>query len=403
MIAILLLCLTVLSIKLRGTRSPEFLLVAPWALGFCLSLIFGQSEFLPNQEVFIFLTYFLTEYVLLHMLTGRIKRFPSRNRNFEDDTVTKVLLIIIAAIAIYYVIVSADKLVSSASLIDFLAERRADSLNLEGDLYDSAIFYYGVRISVPAALLAVYLVASSRYSRSMLICTLLIFATMTLANLIDGARSNVIVAFVISSLIIYYRTRLGLIFWISVGFVFVGLFVFSSIIFRQHEEVNLDSIIDGFRYFILYSFGSVESMSYVFNSTVSTYWGDYDSLIRKFFNEDFQVLLGAKSPFIPDYIPAFWDDKSINVYSAYAVYWDYFGAGAVAYILTKTLIISWLFRSMHSSRFHEISYYFLGSTLPLSLFHDYFLAAGVLLLFALVIMFLSQTIQKLLLRQLADC
>ena len=42
MIAFFLVVLTFLSIKFRGFKSPDFLLVGPWALGYLVSLILGQ-------------------------------------------------------------------------------------------------------------------------------------------------------------------------------------------------------------------------------------------------------------------------------------------------------------------------------------------------------------------------
>lgn len=349
---------------------------------------------MPDQLASIFLILFLTEYLSLFVLTGYAKRVRHFNRFVGGNTAAILFSSIIAAIALFYVLVSVGTLSGGLSASDFLAERRADALNLEGGLYSHPLFYYAVRISIPATLLLFYLAISGKYKRSTAISVFLVFSIMAAANLIDGGRSNVVVVIVICSVMIYYRFSIKLKYWIIFGLTFAALFILSSIIFRQYAAINLDSIIDGFRYLILYSFGSVESMNYVFDGSVATYWGDYDALVRKFFDEGTQLLLGAKSLFIPDYSPTFWDDKSTNVYSSYGVYWDYFGLGAIAFILLKSLVISRLYGVMGRSRFAEISYYFMAATLPLSLFHDYFLTVGILLLYALLIMAVSSIFDR---------
>ena len=331
----------------------------------------------------------------MFLITGVVsgtRTFDKREIALKPAIVISCLII---AVAIYYVFLTIGKEHFGLSLSEFLAERRSDSLNLEGDLYDSPIIYYSVRTSLPAALMVFYLFLCSKYNFYSALCVGLIFFGMVTANLIDGARSNVVVSVIVCFLMIYYKRKIELRLLILFGLVFAFLFVLSSIIFRQHEDINAESIIEGFRYLILYSFGAVESMKYAFDGTISTYWGDYDQIVKKIFSQDMALSMGAKSSFIPDYSPTLWDDKSTNVYSAYAVYFDYFGFMSIVFIFLKAVVISLLYKLRESNQYFEMVYFFLAACLPLSLFHDYFLTIGVLALYAVVLLFLSNRVLNL--------
>jgi oligosaccharide repeat unit polymerase len=389
MIAFFLFILTLLSINFGGLKSPDFLLVGSWTLGYFVSLIFGQSELIPNKWDYLFIALFLVDYATMFL----VSKLATGVRSVDKSTVALKPAIAISflaiAIATYYVFSTIGKDHLGLLLSEFLAERRSDALNSEGDLYDNPVIYYAVRISLPAAMTVFYLFLSSKYNFHTALYVGLIFLGMVAANLIDGARSNVVVSVIVCFIMIYYKRKTELKVLILPGLVFAFLFVFSSIIFRQHEDINVDSIVEGF------SFGAVESMKYAFDGTISTYWGDYDMLVRKIFNLDLAMSMGAKTSFIPEYSPTLWKDKYTNVYSAYAVYFDYFGFMAVVFIFLKAVVISVFYKLRELNQYFEMSYFFLAACLPLSLFHDYFLTLGVLALYAVGLLFLSNRLLNL--------
>ncbi|PTU66618.1 hypothetical protein DB032_17620 [Chromobacterium sp. Panama] len=157
---------------------------------------------------------------------------------------------------------------------------------------------------------------------------------------------------------------------VRIAVIFVSLFVISMQVLRLNGDFSMEGIKVALSWFFIYAFGSVYSFSFFIAQKISTYWYAFDIAANKF-GPDFSKMVGAKNFFIIEYTDI--GSLSTNVYSGYAVLYDYLAWWGLAFILMKALIFYTIRYMSGRSYYWRAAFSIVLASYPLTIYHEFFL------------------------------
>ncbi|MBN3002632.1 oligosaccharide repeat unit polymerase [Chromobacterium alkanivorans] len=353
------------------------LLIPFWVGAIFLPALSDLPFFHIDEGHYILCVFLIFEWFVLTLL-GLIfpKVYQSNHLNsrvWQNENITYrwVIGILIGLFAIYIVGIL-GKLINAPSISDYFLEQRSLAHAGEGVDASNPLIYRSINISMGLVVVFFWFIrfyegSVAKYNNKIL-WALLIFSG--LASLLEGNRSTLIVTVVALVSSSYYYNLINSKVLLRVIAIFVSLFVVSMQVLRLDGDFSIEGIKIALSWFFIYAFGSVYSFSFFIAQKINTYWYAFDIAANKF-GSDFSKMVGAKDFFIIDYTNI--GSLSTNVYSGYAVLYDYLAWWGLAFIFIKALVFYVL--KIMSGR----SYYWRGAfsvvlaSYPLTIYHEFFL------------------------------
>ncbi|MEO5698784.1 MAG: hypothetical protein ABIQ60_16810 [Burkholderiaceae bacterium] len=380
LLGIVTIALLLTSHALNRLRTAEALLLMPFAAGAVLLPLLGAVPFLELRIGHLVLALFLSfEWLLLtgmgllyQTLQHRAPR-PARNPLLRDwgPTLNWFAIFVIVVLVLYTVGVM-SQVIAAPSMSDYFLEKRAQAHAGEGVDVANPVAYRAINFSMALVLL----MSSWRYfarnenvphGRGTFLVLLLIGSV---ASILEGNRSTLIVT-LIALMCFAYVNRMVTAKAMSISLtVFVLLFVLSMQVLRLEGDFSLEGIQVAFSWFSLYAFGSLASFADFFDQRIATFWYTFDVGAYKF-GEAFAQSIGARELFIIDYVDV--GSLSTNVYSGYAVLYDYLGAWSVAFLVVKNAVFYGFKWASQRSFVGNACYIALLSSYPLTIYHEFML------------------------------
>ncbi|CAM5200155.1 hypothetical protein CDEN61S_01024 [Castellaniella denitrificans] len=355
----------------------------PFAVGSLLLPLFGIAPFFDLQAGHLILALFLA--FEWGVLTGMGLFYDAAFHNLRVPTWRishlysygialrwgALLLIIISLV---YAANILCHVLAAPSVADYFLGKRARALAGGGVSATNPFIYRAINFSMAHLLLC----ATWRYfSRGTVVMPMrmLFFALLIasgLTSLLEGNRSTLIVVLIALMCFIYVYYLVSTKIIIFSGMAFMIFFILSMQIFRLGGDFSLEGLGLAFRWFVVYAFGSLVSFSDFINQHILTFWYAFDIGAGKF-GARFAEAVGARDFFIIDYVRI--GDLSTNVYSGYAVLYDYLGGWAALFITLKSAAfycLKWLGRR---SFIGAACYIALLASYPLTIYHEFSLTA----------------------------
>lgn len=199
-----------------------------------------------------------------------------------------------------------------------------------------------------------------------------IYIITMLSSVMDGSRSIFIagVLYLLALNLAYGHLSVKLLSFYFIGMLFVFSLTFS--VFRG--DAGSKSFLDAANYTFVYVSGSVGSMQFALQKDVEVFWQDLESLSKKLFSIGLPVPNFEMTELRMDFVDLPGGVYQTNVFSAFAIYYQYFGYIVGVYF---SFFLGWfsgiVYRSRLKSPFLMTIYSFFWAAIVLSVFHDYFL------------------------------
>lgn len=379
-IAVVTLTLLLLSHVLGRLRTAEALLLMPFAAGAVLLPLFGAVPLFGIRTGHLVLALFLAfEWLLLtgigllyiaapwrapHQVKGALLRLSGPALNWCALLLTAVLVI--------YIVGVASQLLAAPTVSEYFLAKRAQAHAGEGVDVSNPLAYRAINFSMALVLLMSswrYFARNENVSRDRTVFYALLLMG-SIASIVEGNRSTLIVT-LISLMCFSYVDRIvtlkTMVFSIAA---FVLLFVLSMQVLRLEGDFSLAGIQVAFTWFALYAFGSLASFADFYDQEILTFWYTFDIAAYKF-GEEFAKAIGAREFFIIDYVDV--GSLNTNVYSGYAVLYDYLGIWAVAFLVVKSVVFYFFKWASQRGFVGNACYIALLSSYPLTIYHEFML------------------------------
>lgn len=373
--------LLLVSHAINRSRSAEALLLVPFGVGSVLLPLFGTVSFFQLRSGHLLLALFLAfEWLVLTsmgLLYDAMKRqsrhSPARSlRLLSYGPVLRWCALLFSVILAFYALGVASQIVAAPSIADYFLAKRAQAHAGEGVDVSNPFAYRAINFSMALVLLMSSWRHFARNEPALrgraIFFTLLIIGSV--ASLLEGNRSTLIVT-LIALMCFVYINRLVTTRRIFILFaIFVLFFVLSMQVLRLEGDFSLRGLQLAFSWFTVYAFGSLASFADFFDHEILTFWYTFDIAALKF-GDEFVQAVGAREFFIIDYVDI--GDLSTNVYSGYAVLYDYLGAWAALYLVVKSCIFYFLKWTSQRSFIGNACYIAVLSSYPLTIYHEFML------------------------------
>jgi hypothetical protein len=280
--------------------------------------------------------------------------------------------LVISVILVVYALGVASQIFAAPSMADYFLEKRAQAHAGEGVDMSNPIAYRAINFSMALVLLmsSWRYFARNEHGSQGRITFFTLFLVGSVASLLEGNRSTVIVT-LISLMCFAYTNRLVTTKFMAISFtVFVLFFVLSMQVLRLEGDFSLKGLQLAFSWFNVYAFGSLASFADFFDHDILTFWYTFDIAALKF-GDEFVKAVGAREFFIIDYVDI--GDLSTNVYSGYAVLYDYLGAWAALYLVVKSGVFYYVKWASQRGFIGNACYIALLSSYPLTIYHEFML------------------------------
>ncbi|MBM2882782.1 oligosaccharide repeat unit polymerase [Chromobacterium phragmitis] len=355
------------------------LLIPFWAGAALLPALSDLPYFHIDEGHYILCAFLSFEWFVLTFLDLIFPRvYQNEHRNssarLDEDITYHWVIGILVGLFVIYIASIAGKLISAPSISDYFLEQRLLAHEGEGVDASNPLIYRAINISMGLVVVFFWFIKfhgekiSKRNNK--ILWTLFIFSG--LASLLEGNRSTLIVTVVALVSSAYYYNFINTKTLLRIAVIFVLLFVLSMQMLRLDGDFSLEGIKVALSWFFIYAFGSVYSFSFFIAQKISTYWYAFDIAASKF-GADFSRMVGAKDFFIIDYTDI--GSLSTNVYSGYAVLYDYLGWWGLAFILIKALIFYTLRLMSGRSYYWRAAFSVVLASYPLTIYHEFFLTA----------------------------
>lgn len=380
LIGIPTIALLLASLTIGRLRSAESLLLMPFAAGSALLPLFSDVPFLSLRTGHAVLALFLAFewFVLTGMgmyfdgLEQRVRR-PARSVFLRHGgSALKWCAVILSLVLLVYVVGLAAQIIAAPSMTEYFLEKRAQAHAEGGIDVSNPLAYRAINFSMALILLMSswrYFDATTRIP-AWRTAFLVLLSVGSIASVLEGNRSTLIVTLIALMCFVYVRRLVPaktMLVWIA-GFVL--LFVLSMQMLRLDGDFSLEGIRVAFAWFVLYAFGSLASFADFFDQGIATFWYTFDIGALKL-GAELAKDIGAREFFIIDYVDV--GSLSTNVYSGYAVLYDYLGAWAFAFLLGKSVVF---YSVKHAGRHNFVAnacYVAVLASYPLTIYHEFML------------------------------
>ena len=379
-VSVVAIALLVVSHALNRLRTAEALLLMPFAAGAVLLPLFGTVPFFQVRIGHLVLALFLAfEWLLLTgigLLYEALPRRPPRpmRRSILRDwgSALNWCALFLIMVLIVYILGAVTQIVASPSMSDYFLEKRAQAHAGEGVDISNPLAYRAINFSMALMLLMSswrYFARNENIPQDRITFFFLLL-TGSVASILEGNRSTLIVTLIALMCFAYVSRNVTA---KSMGIsltVFVLLFVMSMQVLRLEGDFSLEGIHVAFTWFALYAFGSLASFADFFDQQILTYWYTFDIGAYKF-GEEFAKAVGAREFFILDYVDV--GSLSTNVYSGYAVLYDYLGVWSIAFLVAKSTVFYFSKWASQRGFVGNSCYIALLSSYPLTIYHEFML------------------------------
>lgn len=368
---IVLLLMVLITISIKGFRNTEFVFLLPFLMGAGYYLFSGSVHLYDQAYVFLG-GCILFEWTLLLFSSLAVNSMFGHYEFLERKYIFRVsrlgLAVIIGIVVGYLSYYVASKLIVLSdfkTFNDYFLHERANAHTGNGVHITNWLAYRLVNYSM--VLVIILYALGFLYRKDLLarVAFIMIFFVAGLASLMEGNRSTLIVPVLcLLCLEFFYRKNLYKAF---IGFLFfVCFFIFSQIMLRIGGGFDIDVLLMSLNWFFLYSFGSISSFSSWFNLDIDLYWKSYDVLVEKF-----SIPLPYKDFFIIESVDA--GGRNTNVYTGYAVLFDYMNWYFILFICVKVFIYRFVQIIMSHDPVLRVGCIFLTVSFPLTIYHEYFI------------------------------
>ncbi len=372
-VSLVLFLVFVFNIYCRGLYNVSTYFLAPYVVGFIIMLPYNDA-FELKESSFLLLSFICFEWLMLfstHSLASDSIRKKKCNYKVALFNRQFACIYFFAAILggylVYYLVINILEGIAFGDLHDYFWSKRIASHSGGGVSVTDQLAYRFINYSMVLVVLWFWLLRDNDAPpKSKLVFTLFLFIS-AFASMMEGNRSTFIVPLLVIA-IMYVDTRRSLIKLLYIGISFILFFVVSQIIFRVGWDGDgLGKLVDSFSWFFIYAFGSIVAFDSWYLNDTDLYWKSYDVLVKKF---DISVL-PYKDFFIIGSAPV--GDLRTNVYTSYAVLYDYMGWSAFAFIFFRVLFFRLAELFFSKTPLFKGGIYFLIISFPLSIYHEYFI------------------------------
>lgn len=375
--------LLTISYAMRRLRTAEVLLLLPFAFGSVLLPLFGTASFFDLGEGHLVLALFLAfEWSALtgvglvyNTVSSQWRHSPIAARQLRSYGLVlrwcSMLLIIVLSI---YAVKVLLQVVAAPNVSDYFIEKRIQAHAGDGLNVTDPLAYRAINFSMALLILTAAWRHFLRYSHVTAGNTffLILLIVGGFSSLLEGNRSTLIVTFVTLMCFVYINRIISTKLLIASGAVFVLFFALSMQVFRLNGDFSLGGLELAFSWFSVYAFGSLVSFADFFDQHIATFWYAFDVGALKF-GAEFAKEVGARSFFIIDYVNI--GGLSTNVYSGYAVLYDYLGAWAILFILIKSILFYGFKWAGQRNFIGYACYIAILSSYPLTIYHEFTLTS----------------------------
>ena len=368
--------------SMNRLRTAEALLLVPFALGSVLLPLFGTVSFFQPRSGHLVLALFLAfEWLVLtamgllyDAMQCHLPRPPARSvRVSSYGPVLRWCALLLSVMLLVYAVGELSQIVAASSISDYFLEKRAQAHAGEGVDVSNPFAYRAINFSMALVLLMSswrYFARNEPVSRGRAIFFMLLFVG-SVASLLEGNRSTLIVTLIALMCFVYVNSMVTTKFMAISLTVFVLFFVLSMQVLRLEGDFSLKGLQTAFSWFTVYAFGSLASFADFFDQHILTFWYTFDIAALKF-GDEFVKAIGAREFFIIDYVDI--GDLSTNVYSGYAVLYDYLGVWATLFFLVVKSAVFYCFKWAGQRSFiGNACYIALLSSYPLTVYHEFML------------------------------
>ncbi len=348
-------------------RSLPSFVVASWVAGVILAFSVGSRIKYPRQCISI--------------------------GSMNDISALRIMIFILLPFEVMYILQCIFIAVESGGIASLLIAMRRASLAGE-PLIPGSRFY--LQINTILMMLSLYGISVSLfYPATSKVGTYkkqfyVIYIITVLSSVMDGSRNMFIsgVLYLLALNLAYGRLSVK-----SLSFYMIGIFFVFSLTFSAFRgDAGSKSFLDTANYTFVYASGSVGSMQFALQRDVEVFWQDLESLSNKFHS------LGLPTPHFEltelrmDFVDLPGGTYQTNVFSAFAVYYQYLGYVVGIYFI---FFLGWfsglLYRSRLKSPFLMTTYSFFWAAIVLSVFHEYFLSTFYMTVKLMILIFLTST------------
>ena len=379
-VSVVTITLLLASHAMNRLRTAEALLLMPFAAGSVLLPLFGAVPLFQLRIGHLVLALFLAfEWLVLTgmgLLYDDMWRRPPRLARSvllrHGGPALNWCALLIVVVLVVYIVGAASQVVAASSMSDYFLEKRALAHADEGVDVANPLAYRAINFSMALVLLMSswrYFARHERVSRrGTIFFALLLIGSV--ASVLEGNRSTLIVTLIALMCFVYIK-RLVTVKFMAVSLTaFVLLFVLSMQVLRLEGDFSLEGIQVAFSWFTVYAFGSLASFAEFFDQHISTFWYTFDIGAYKF-GAEFAEAIGAREFFIIDYVDV--GSLSTNVYSGYAVLYDYLGMWAVVFLVVKNAVFYFFKWASQRGIVGNACYIALLSSYPLTIYHEFML------------------------------
>lgn len=372
-ISLALLLIFIFNVYCRGFYNVSTYFLAPYVAGFIIMLPYGDA-FELKVSTFLLLSFICFEWLMLFSTQSlAVGSISKKSYNYKVALFNRqfsyvyVFATILGGYLAYYLARNILEGIAFGDLHDYFWSKRIASHSGGGVSVTDQLAYRFINYAMVLVVLWFWLLRDNDApKKSRLVFTLFLFIS-AFASMMEGNRSTFIVPLMVIA-IMYVDTRRSLVKLLYIGISFILFFVVSQIIFRIGWGGNwLEKLVDSFSWFFIYAFGSIVAFDSWYLNDTDLYWKSYDVLVKKF---DISVL-PYKDFFIIGSAPV--GDLRTNVYTSYAVLYDYMGWYAFAFVFFRVLLFRLAELFFSKTPIFKGGIYFLIVSFPLSIYHEYFI------------------------------
>lgn len=366
--------------------APNRLLIVVWLAAITLYSIAFKS--LPS--------FIVVSWVALMLLTFSIGGSIVAPRNFiytgsrGNISVIKNIIVLLLPFEFLYIQQCIVVAMESGGIAPFLLAMRRASLAGE-PLIPGSRFY--LQINAILSMLALYGISVSLFSpttsktSSYKKLFYLVYIIVLLSSVMDGSRS-ILIAGVLNLLAL--NLAYGRLSFKSLSIFLIGMLLVFSITFSLfRSDAGNNNFVSALNFTFVYASGSVGSMQFALQRDVEVFWQDLENLSNKLSSLGLPTPTFELTELKMDFVDLPGGIYQTNVFSAFAIYYQYFGLIVGVYF---AFFIGWLsalvYRCRLKSPLTMTIYAFFWSAVVLSVFHDYFLSTFYMTLKLLILAFM---------------
>ncbi|PUE59626.1 hypothetical protein B9Z44_08595 [Limnohabitans curvus] len=337
----------------RNADKPYF-----WLIGILMPTVPLVILFSANFEYFLTIISFFSFEIFLCVFLLSGPRVAYCDVDAESLVgLVKFLLFLISPVVIYpiYELIIG---VSHSGASAYLLESRVKMLEGQGSQFGYFVFFLLKIASILVLILTYFENKLSIYSKFS-ICIVVI------AQLSEGGRSFAF--FILLSVFFIQMCKKGFpvikLFFFSI--VTIVLFSMSMPVFRLDVPLTFGTFSTGLLWFFGYSIAGFLSFEHIYNNDIQLYWRSFEALISSMGSDAWHEYIIDPYVVIPG-------DMEINTFSAYGLYFNYFGYGILIFLIAKTLVVAFFYRMQLSNPVFQLIYILLLASYPMIGLTDYF-------------------------------